>query len=248
MCGQSVLLCYIIASHRNNIIFHTMTTQIDFDQARFNMIEQQIRTWEVLDQSVLNLLNNIHREDYVPAEYKALALADTNIPLEHDQLMMSPKLEARILQSIDIRSTDTVLEIGTGSGYLTALLASVAKHVDSVDLFSDFTQSAQLKLSEQGMENVSLSTADGLSLDSGNSTYDAVIITGSLIDIPDSIKQKIVMNGKIFAIIGEPPIMDAQLITRIGEDHWSVESLFETSIPALIGAEKNLLFSYNSGT
>ena len=139
-----------------------MTTQIDYEQARLNMIEQQIRTWEVLDQSVLELLNEVHREDFVTPEFKSLALADTQIPLSHEQVMMTPKLEARLLQSLSVQKDDKVLEVGTGSGYMTALLASKANSVNSVDIFAEFIDSAKKCLDANDIENVNLSKS-GLS-------------------------------------------------------------------------------------
>ena len=130
--------------------YETMTAQTDFEQARFNMIEQQIRTWEVLDQDVLDLLQLVHREDFVPQNYKLLALADLNIALANEQVMMTPKLEARLLQALKIQSNETVLEVGTGSAYLTALLARQAARVESIDIFADFTSAAKSTLGVTG--------------------------------------------------------------------------------------------------
>lgn len=135
-------------------------TEMNFEQARFNMIEQQIRPWEVLDQRVLDLLTEVPREDFVPPQYRNLALVDMNLPIGHDEIMMSPKLEARILQALDIKSFETVLEVGTGSGYMTALLARLAKHVYSIEIIPEFIKSALIRLADQGISNVNLEEGD----------------------------------------------------------------------------------------
>ncbi|MGD8312791.1 MAG: protein-L-isoaspartate O-methyltransferase, partial [Gammaproteobacteria bacterium] len=154
--------------------------QPDFEQARFNMIEQQVRPWDVLDQRVLDTMSGVPREAFVPQRYRALAFADTNIPLGHDQVMMAPKVEGRLLQALAILPEDSVLEIGTGSGYLTACLARLAGHVTSLDIMPDFTASAGGRLGEHNIANVTLETADAADgIDSGE-RFDAIAVTGSL--------------------------------------------------------------------
>ncbi len=214
-----------------------MTTQIDFEQARLNMIEQQIRTWEVLDQSVLDLINEIHREDFVPDNYKQLALADINIPLANEQLMMTPKMEARLLQAAAIDRGDKVLEIGTGSGYLTALTASKAKAVDTIDIFPDFVKEAEVKLKNYQLDNVKFFTGDALSNWQGEAPYNAVIVTGSMPELDQNFQAQLIVGGRMIVIVGPAPAMEARLVTRVSENAWSTEVLFETDLPALIGAD-----------
>ncbi|MFT5134877.1 MAG: protein-L-isoaspartate(D-aspartate) O-methyltransferase [Gammaproteobacteria bacterium] len=221
-----------------------MTTQIDFEQARFNMIEQQIRTWEVLDQNVLNLLQEIHREDFVPDEYRQLALADLNIPLANGQVMMTPKLEARLLQALAILKSDNVLEIGTGSAYLTALLARSANHVDSVDIFSNFGTDALSKLERYEINNVDLHTGDALSEWRSDKQHDVIVVTGSLPKIIPALQEQLRNGGRLFAIVGESPVMEARLVTRIDAEKYADEALFETDLPPLIGIEKSSLFQF----
>lgn len=209
-------------------------SEIDFEQARFNMIEQQIRPWEVLDQRVLDVIGRTPREDFLPPKYRNLAFADMRIPLGHGQVMMNPNVEGRLLQALHIEPSDSILEVGTGSGYLTACLAQLGGKVTSVDIFTDFTESAQWKLTSHGIENIRLHTGDATQDWSGR--YDVVAITGSLPELPDSWRQCLRTGGRLFVILGKPPIMDATLITRTGENEWFEESLFDTEFPPLINA------------
>jgi len=152
---------------------------MNFEKARFNMIEQQIRPWEVLNQKVLDLFTVVHREDFIPDEYKQLALADTSIPLGHGQVTMTPKVEARLLQCLDIQPNENVLEIGTGCAYLTALLANSASQVVSIDIYPDFTQLAERKLEKYHINNVTLETGDAVN-GWEQSSYDVIVVTGSV--------------------------------------------------------------------
>ena len=215
--------------------------QMNFEQARFNMIEQQIRTWEVLDQDVLDLLMEIRREDFIPEEYKQLALADTQIPLAHGQVSMTPKVEARILQSVDIQTKDKVLEIGTGCAYLTALLAKSASKVTSVDIYPDFTEQAITKLKQYNIKNVALETGDAIA-GWGADPYDVIVVTGSVPLLESHYQRQLAPGGRLFIIVGHSPVMEALLITRVGDNEWAKEVLFETDIPALIGAKENKQF------
>lgn len=210
---------------------------MDFEQARFNMIEQQIRTWEVLDQQVLDLLGKVHREDFVPEAYRRLALADVNIPLAHDQVMMTPKVEARLLQALNLTPDDKVLEIGTGSGYLTALLANRARLVTSVDIHPDFTESAGIKLKKHDIRNVNLHTGNAINGWPADAPYTAIAVTGSLPVANSQLEQQLAVGGRMFVIIGQSPVMSAMLVTRTGTAQWSRDALFETDLPALTGAE-----------
>lgn len=211
---------------------------MNIEQARFNMIEQQIRTWDVLDQSVLDLLARMPREDFVPLPYRNLAFADISIPLSHGQVMMQPKLEARIVQALNITPTDVILEIGTGSGYLTALLASLGKQVYSVDIFEEFTASAQRKLAAHNIMNATLETGDAALGWDRHGPYDVIVITGSLPVFADKFQQQLNLGGRLFMVTGMAPAMDARLITRRGEVRWVCESLFETSLPPLLNAPR----------
>lgn len=216
---------------------------MNIEQARFNMIEQQIRTWEVLDQGVLDLLTQVPREEFVPPAFRKLAFADMNVPLAHGQVMMQPKLEARLVQSLDIQPQDTVLEIGTGSGYLTALLAKRARHVYSVDLYADFSAEARAKLGKHGIGNVTLETGDAAQGWAQHGPYDAIAVTGSLPLFSEAFQRQLKTGGRLFMIVGSSPAMEALLITRLGKEQWLRESLFETDIPALINAPQPPAFT-----
>ena len=190
----------------------------NFEQARFNMIEQQIRPWDVLDQRTLDLIASVPRERFVPPDYRKLAFADINIPLAQGQVMMSPKVEARLLQALRLNPNDSVLEIGTGSGYLTALLAKVANHVNSVDIFPEFIQAAEVKLKALNINNVTLQVGDAISGWNTNVNYDVIVLTGSVPVLTSHFQDQLEEGGCLFAIVGEEPIMQAQLITKISQD------------------------------
>ena len=218
--------------------------QSEIEQARFNMIEQQIRTWDVLDQRVLDVMNSVPREQFVPEHYRSLAFADTNIPLGHDQVMMAPKLEGRLLQALAITADDAVLEIGTGSGYLTACLARLGKHVTSIDITADFTTAAAAKLEAQGISNVTLETFDAAEGIESDKRYDVIAVTGSLPLLQQQFQKNLAVGGRLFIITGSLPIMEANLITRVDENHWSSECLLETCIPPLLHAARPQAFVF----
>jgi protein-L-isoaspartate(D-aspartate) O-methyltransferase len=213
-------------------------TQIDIEQARFNMIEQQVRPWDVLDQRVLDVMSATPREDFVPEKYRSLAFADINIPLGHDQVMMAPKTEGRLLQVLDVQADDSVLEIGTGSGYLTACLSRLGNHVTSVEIFPEFREAAAAKLAAHGYRNVTLKDADAANGIGSDTRYDVIAVTGSLPLLQRQFHDNLALGGRLFVITGMPPVMEALLITRIDERNWSRESLFETSLPPLLHAEQ----------
>jgi protein-L-isoaspartate(D-aspartate) O-methyltransferase len=210
--------------------------QIDIEQARFNMIEQQVRPWDVLDQRVLDVMSTTPREDFVPEKYRSLAFADINIPLGHDQVMMAPKTEGRLLQVLDIQATDSVLEIGTGSGYLTACLSRLGNHVASIEIFPEFREAAAAKLAAHGYRNVTLREGDAANGIGSGTRYDVIAVTGSLPLLNRQFHDNLAVGGRMFIIAGIPPVMEALLITRIDEHNWSRESLFETSLPPLLHA------------
>ena len=213
-----------------------MNLQLDVEQARFNMVEQQIRTWEVLDQRVFDLLLRLRREDYVPARYRALAFADMEIPLGHGEKMLAPRIEARMLQELALAPGDRILEVGTGSGYMTALLASLGSHVCSVDIVPEFTQTAGAKLVAHGVTNTTLETGDAARGWDRHAPYDAIVVTGSMPVLPDAFPKSLRSGGRLIAVVGEPPVMEAQLITCVAAGAYSTTGLFETCIAPLRNA------------
>ena len=218
-----------------------MSTQAEL--ARENMVENQIRTWEVLDQAVLDAMQDVPREDFVPEGYRQLAYADTEIPLGGGEVMMAPKLEARMMQALQLDPRDSVLEIGTGSGYVTAVLARLARHVASIEVREDLCERARARLSERAISNVTVDCGDGLQGRPKGAPYDAIAVTGSVYEVPQALLTQLRIGGRLFAIVGEAPAMEALLITRTGPDQWSTESLFETVLAPLKGAEKPSEFS-----
>jgi protein-L-isoaspartate(D-aspartate) O-methyltransferase len=211
---------------------------MNVEQARFNMIEQQIRPWDVLDPKILKLISEVPRENYVPARYQNLAFADTRIPLGHGQEMMEPRLEARILQALDIQPAHRVLEIGTGSGYLTACLAALADSVVSMEIHEELSKQAEHQLAENDVVNISLRITDAMSADlAAEGAFDIIVITGSLPDMDKRFHESLNVDGRLFMVTGESPVMEAMLITRIGENEWSTESLFETDLAPLVNAK-----------
>ena len=207
-----------------------------YERARFNMVEQQVRPWEVLDSQVLELIGSMPREHFVPDKYKGLAYADIEVPLGDGQKMMFPRVEGRLLQALDIQPDEAVLEIGTGSGYLTACLARMGGSVISQEINPAFTEQARKNLSGLGIENVQLRTTDSLNDDVESGPFDAIAVTGSLPFIPDSLKQRLAIGGRMFIVTGDSPAMTAYLVTRRGEDEWESEGLFETDIVRLTNA------------
>ncbi len=217
---------------------------LNIEQARFNMIEQQIRPWDVLDPKILNLMTDIPREAFVPAGYEGLAYADTEIPLGQGEVMLSPKVVGRMLQAANIDPLDIALEVGTGSGYLTALLAHGCRQVFSVDINSKISAQAQKNLTAQGINNVTLEVGDAAQGWDKSKPYDVIIITGSLTTLPETFQKSLNRGGRLVAIVGVAPVMEAILVTRTSDNGWSHESLFETSIPALINATQRQRFTF----
>lgn len=223
--------------------------EMDYNQARFNMVEQQVRPWDVLDARVLNVISNIPRELFVPEDCKQLAYADMRIPIgEYEgrtSHMLNPVVEGRLLQSLAITEDDTVLQIGTGTGYVTACLATLARHVDSVDINPDMTTLAEKNLARFELANVTLSSGDGSSKWEQKPFYDCIAIMGSMPDVPEYYKKILKENGgRMFVITGDAPVMKALLVTRIGKNEWTLDELFETSIDPLINAERPAEFVF----
>lgn len=208
---------------------------MDFEQARINMVEQQIRTWEVLDPAVLDLLTKVRREDYVPAHFRNVAFTDMDIPLGFGESMLAPKLEARLVQEAALQPADRVLEVGTGSGYMAALIASLAKQVYTVEIVPELHEQAKRRLAEHALRNVVAEFGDAAGGWEAHAPYDAIIITGSLPKLPASFERSLAPGGRLIAILGDPPIMTVYRIRRIG-DGYSREGLFETSVKVLRNA------------
>lgn len=213
-----------------------MKPQIDVERARFNMVEQQIRPWEVLDQEVLDLLFAVRREEFVPAQYRSLAFVDTEIPLGHGEKMLAPKIEARMVQALAVKPGDRVLEVGTGSGYMTALLAKRGAHVYSVEIIPEFSAQAAAKLKAHGIDNVTLEVGDAARGWDRHAPYDVIVLTGSVPVLADAFERSLNPGGRLLAVIGEAPAMEARLITCTAPDTYNSIGLFETCIPALRNA------------
>ena len=217
---------------------------MDIERARFNMIEQQIRTWEVLDSWVLSTLQDFHREDFVPAGYADLAFADIQIPIGHGQTMMEPRLEARLLQTLALTGSESVLEIGTGTGCMTALLARCAKTVTSVDIHGDFLKGAAQRLRQTGINTVTLEQGDAADDWKPGSTWDAILLTGSVPEIPPAFERAVAKNGRLVAVVGQNPIMEAIIIFRDANGALSRRSLFDTHVAPLINTPSKRAFEF----
>jgi protein-L-isoaspartate(D-aspartate) O-methyltransferase len=212
---------------------------MNFDVARTQMLGQQLRAWEVLDDRVLRAFAETPREEFVPWEYRDLAFADIEIPLGHGQAMLAPKVEGRILQALKIEPIDEVLVVGTGSGHLTACAARLAKHVTSIDIFPDFVSNAAAKIAALGLTNVSCEVADAMTL-SYRTRFDAIAVTGS-VPVPELRDHFIAMlrpEGRLFIVVGREPAMEAELITLQPDGTTTTESLFETVLTPLRNAER----------
>ena len=200
---------------------------MNIEQARFNMIEQQIRPWEITDLSVIELLAAVKREDFVPAAYRNLAFADTAIPLGHGAAMLPPVIEARALQALALTPNVRVLEVGTGSGYMAALLATKAENVWTVEIVPELAALARETLARAGTPNVIVEQGDGLAGLPAQAPFDAIMVSGSVPAIPRELLAQLKTGGRLFAVVGEGPVMQAQLVTRNGENQWSTQALFE---------------------
>lgn len=216
---------------------------MDFEQARFNMVEQQIRPWDVLDPTVLDLLGNVRREDFVPQQYRNLAFTDMEIPLGHGERMLSPKLEARLVQDAGVQPMDRVLEVGTGSGYMAALLAHLSQQVHTVDIVPAFVEEAKRRFAHQNIRNIVAEVGDAARGWDAHAPYDVILITGSMPVLPEAYQQALAPGGRLIAILGDPPIMTAYRILRTGEG-FSREGLFETSIAMLRNAPQPARFVF----
>ena len=213
---------------------------MNIEKARFNMIEQQIRPWDVLDQDILDVLFVVKREEFVPAAYKSQAFIDTEIPLPGGESMLTPKYEARILQEAKIKKHEAVLEIGAGSGYMAALLAARARHVTALEIAPELKELAQKNLAAYGITNVDVVLADGAQGWSGNgansAAFDVIVVSGSLPVLPEGLLKQVKIGGRILATVGTEPVMTAQIVTRVSETTYETVALFETNIKPLQNA------------
>ena len=213
------------------------------DFARQQMVDQQVREWDVLSSDILLALMTVPREQFVPVGYEALAFVDTEIPIGHGESMMTPTLEGRLLQALELKSTDSVLEIGTGTGFVTACLAQLAGEITSVDIYKDFLQAAAANLEDSGTREIDLLAMDATK-ELPDAQYDAIAVTGSIQSFDPRFVMSLKPGGRLFVIVGDAPAMDARLVTRTGENEWKTDSLFETSLKPLVNGNLPPQFSF----
>ena len=216
---------------------------MNIEQARFNMIEQQIRPWNVGDQDVLALLGLVKREDYFAEDQKSMAFFDTELALPGGSHTLSPKVEARIVQGVAVKKHETVLLIGSGTGYLAALLANQARHVTVMEAIPELKAMAEANLRQHGVTNVDVQWCDALKTKHAN-TYDVIVVSGSLESMPDELQQQLNNGGRLFVVVGKAPVMKAQVITRESELFFNTTTLFETSVQRLSQAAPNSTFTF----
>jgi protein-L-isoaspartate(D-aspartate) O-methyltransferase len=221
----------------------TGTTSMNTDYARLQMVNQQVRGWNVYDEDVLAMLRQLPREDFVPAGFESLAFADTAIPLGHGEHMMTPTQEGRLLQALGLNGSEDVLEIGTGSGFVTACLATLARQVTSVDIYADFVADAGRKLAHAGIDNVALLQMDA-TRELPDGKFDAIAVTGSIQEFDPRLVEALNPHGRLFVIVGDSPAMEAKLIARTDERDWQTRSLFETDIAPLVHGAIARQFSF----
>lgn len=219
---------------------------MDLNQARFNMIEQQIRPWEVLDPQVLALLSTVHREDFVPLAHKALAFVDMEIPLgtAPDQVMLAPRVQARLLQDLAVQKTDKVLDIGTGSGFMAALLGHQAASVLSLEIDPQLASQAQNNLQKAGVTNVTVRQADGSQGAAHDGPFDVILLNGSVAEVPTALLQQLTVGGRLAAIVGDEPMMRITLITRTGQNSWTTTEPWDSNAPRLRGFAEPSRFTF----
>jgi protein-L-isoaspartate(D-aspartate) O-methyltransferase len=210
---------------------------MNLEQARTNMVEQQIRPWDVLDQDVLDLLYLVPREHFVPPQYRDLAFSDLEIPIGEGEKMWQPKMEARVVQELAVKRTDRVLEVGTGSGYLTALLAHRAARVHSIEIKPALGELGRRNLERHGVDNVRLEIGDAAHGWTGHAPYDVIVLTGSTAVLPRTLLEQLAPGGRAFAVVGEAPAMNARVVTCSAPGAWRSVDLFETVIASLANAE-----------
>jgi protein-L-isoaspartate(D-aspartate) O-methyltransferase len=217
---------------------------MNIEQARFNMVEQQIRPWDVLDQEVLDLLFEVKREQFVPPTYQSVAFVDAEIPLGRGATMLTPKIEARVMQALHVRKSDKVLEVGTGSGYMAALLAARANHVYSVEIDMELAATARENLKRAGVDNVTVEDGDGARGWPAHAPYDVIVLSGSTPVVPQELLHQLKPGGRMIAFVGEAPVMQAQLTTNTGEGGFQTVNLFETVVAPLKNAPQPQRFVF----
>jgi len=211
---------------------------MNFEQARFNMVEQQIRPWDVLNPAVLDLLFHVKREDFIDANHRSLAFADVELPLPNGSRMLQPKMEARMVQDLDIRPEDKVLEVGTGSGYVTALLSRLSAQVFSIETDAATQQTAESNLRHAACkDNVHLIVGNGLNGSEENGPFDAILVGGSTPVVPETLRRQLAIGGRMMITVGDLPVMTMRLIQRVGENEFTDTALYETCLPRLAGSE-----------
>jgi protein-L-isoaspartate(D-aspartate) O-methyltransferase len=223
---------------------------MSLNEAREQMIEQQVRAWEVLDARVLALLRNVPREQFVPDNQRFLAFADVEVPLPHGQHMLRPNIVGRLLQALELTGSERVLEIGAGTGFVTGCLAAASAHVKTFEIFADLADRARANLTALGARNIEVVTADAMQVGAqlepaaGGKRYHAIAVTGSLPVYDDRLQRLLEVGGRMFVIVGDAPVMEARLVRRVAEDAWSTESLFETVVDPLINARRPPGFAF----
>jgi protein-L-isoaspartate(D-aspartate) O-methyltransferase len=217
---------------------------MNIEQARFNMIEQQIRPWEVLDQDVLNLLSIVKREHFVPAAYVDLAFVDTELPLANGQHMLAPRVEARVLQELAVKKHESVLEIGAGSGYMAALLAHRAQRVLTVEIDTELAEFARANFVKNGVLNAEVVQGDGSRGWAANAPYDVICVSGGLPVVPQELLEQLKVGGRLAVFVGGAPVMEAQIITRMDEKQYRIASVFETYVEPLENAVQPSRFKF----
>ena len=217
---------------------------MNYEQARFNMVEQQIRTWNVLDTPILQALSCLPRERFVPVAYQSLAYTDTEIPLGHGQLMLAPKVAARLAHDLELQGSETVLEIGAGSGYLTALLAQRSKRVIALEIVPELAALARANLAQSGITHAEVRVADGAHDTPAEGPFDAIVLGGSVAEVPQHLLNQLKVGGKLIAVIGQEPVMQATLTTRVSEQQFSSRALWDICVPALSGFPQPSRFKF----
>lgn len=217
---------------------------MNFEKARFNMVEQQIRPWEVLDQDVLDLLMTVKREEFVPAAYRELAFTEVEIPIGCGQVMLKPVIEGKVLQALRLAKSDSVLEVGTGSGYFAALLAARTEWVRTIEIEPELVKLAGANLARNGVENVVVVQGDGIGGWAERAPYDVIVVSGGLPFVPQALLEQLKVGGRLFAFVGEAPVMKARLVTCEGEGRFRTEDIFETVVPMLKNAPQRDAFSF----
>ena len=217
---------------------------MDLNQARFNMIEQQIRPWDVLDPQVLELLSVVRREDFVPLAHKALAFVDMEIPLGNGQVMLAPRVQARLLQELALQKTDKVLEVGTGSGFMAALLAHQAASVLSLEIDAGLATQAQKNLYKAGVNNVTVRNADGSQGAAADGPFDAILLSGSVAEVPQALLAQLKVGGRLVAIVGQEPMMRATVVTRTSENAFTTTQPWDVNTARLTGFSEPSRFTF----